>query len=382
VKHRYALDGVADAEIFAPAPAGVRPSRWEPDEDATCSINYTSGTTARPKGVQLTHRNCCSTPPRSAGTRPSATATSCSTRCRCSTATAGACPMRSPPWAAATWCSAKIDGESILSRVEEEGLTLMCGAPAVVAAILDAAGARKADGRTVPAATDPHRGRWRAAPLQGHRARRDRARVGVHPDLRPHRDDAGDHREPRAHRMGRPRPAERARRQSRRACRPSASRSTSTTRVRSSPGQRGLRRLLAAARRDRKAVRDGWFHTGDGGYFDGPYVVIADRKKDVIITGGENVSSIEVEDCLYQHEAVAEVAVIGVPDERWGETIKALIVVARRPRGDRDRAHRPLPGAHGALQGPDQCRVPRGVGPHRHRQAAEVQAAPDLLGGH
>jgi acyl-CoA synthetase (AMP-forming)/AMP-acid ligase II len=75
------------------------------------------------------------------------------------------------------------------------------------------------------------------------------------------------------------------------------------------------------------ALEDGWFHTGDGGYLDGAYLVISDRKKDVIITGGENVSSIEVEDCLYQHAAVAEVAVIGVPDEKWGETIKALVVV-------------------------------------------------------
>src|SRR4029077_811479 len=57
------------------------------------------------------------------------------------------------------------------------------------------------------------------------------------------------------------------------------------------------------------------------------YVVIADRKKDVIITGGENVSSIEVEDCLYQHPAVAEAAGIGVPHEKWGETIKALVVL-------------------------------------------------------
>ena len=76
-----------------------------------------------------------------------------------------------------------------------------------------------------------------------------------------------------------------------------------------------------------RALEGGWFHTGDGGYLDGAYLVISDRKKDVIITGGENVSSIEVEDCLYQHRAVAEVAVIGVPDEKWGETIKALVVV-------------------------------------------------------
>jgi acyl-CoA synthetase (AMP-forming)/AMP-acid ligase II len=55
--------------------------------------------------------------------------------------------------------------------------------------------------------------------------------------------------------------------------------------------------------------------------------VISDRKKDVIISGGENVSSIEVEDCLFQHPGVAEAAVIGVPDERWGETVKALVVV-------------------------------------------------------
>jgi fatty-acyl-CoA synthase len=77
------------------------------------------------------------------------------------------------------------------------------------------------------------------------------------------------------------------------------------------------------------ALRDGWFHTGDGGVIDEEgYLTISDRKKDVIITGGENVSSIEVEDVLFSHPAVAEVAVIGVPDEKWGETIKALVVLA------------------------------------------------------
>jgi acyl-CoA synthetase (AMP-forming)/AMP-acid ligase II len=77
-----------------------------------------------------------------------------------------------------------------------------------------------------------------------------------------------------------------------------------------------------------RALEGGWFHTGDKGHVEaGEYLVISDRKKDVIISGGENVSSVEVEDCLYQHPAVAEVAVIGVPHERWGETVKALVVL-------------------------------------------------------
>ena len=68
-----------------------------------------------------------------------------------------------------------------------------------------------------------------------------------------------------------------------------------------------------------EALDDGWFHTGDGGLIDDEgYLTIADRKKDVIISGGENVSSIEVEDRLFSHPAVAEVAVIGVPDEQVG----------------------------------------------------------------
>ena len=75
-------------------------------------------------------------------------------------------------------------------------------------------------------------------------------------------------------------------------------------------------------------MREGWFHTGDGGQIDEDgYLVLSDRKKDVIISGGENISSIEVEDTLFSHESVAEVAVIGVPDEKWGETVKALVVL-------------------------------------------------------
>jgi len=77
------------------------------------------------------------------------------------------------------------------------------------------------------------------------------------------------------------------------------------------------------------AIVDGFFHTGDGGAIDGEhYLSILDRKKDVIISGGENVSSIEVEDCIFSHPGVAEVCVIGVPHEKWGETVIALVVCA------------------------------------------------------
>ena len=81
-----------------------------------------------------------------------------------------------------------------------------------------------------------------------------------------------------------------------------------------------------------RALAGGWLHTGDGGRIDDGYLSVLDRKKDVIITGGENVSSIEVENRLRSHPAVADVAVIGVPDRRWGETVKAVVMPAAGAR--------------------------------------------------
>ncbi|MSQ53391.1 MAG: hypothetical protein EXR28_16085 [Betaproteobacteria bacterium] len=76
-----------------------------------------------------------------------------------------------------------------------------------------------------------------------------------------------------------------------------------------------------------KVLRDGWYHTGDGGMIDTDgYIYIADRLKDIVRSGGMNVASVEVENILLGHPAVAEAAVIGVPDPRWGEAVIAFVV--------------------------------------------------------
>ena len=92
---------------------------------------------------------------------------------------------------------------------------------------------------------------------------------------------------------------------------------------------------------NRKATSDafaeGWFRTGDAGYLREGYVYMHDRIKDMIVSGGENIYPAEVENALMQHPAVADGAVIGVPDERWGEAVKACVVLkagAKATAGD------------------------------------------------
>ncbi len=84
-----------------------------------------------------------------------------------------------------------------------------------------------------------------------------------------------------------------------------------------------------------ESLSDGWFRSGDAGYFDEDgYLYIHDRVKDMIVSGGENIYPAEVENALYAHPAVADVAVIGVPDDKWGEAVKAVVV--RKPGQDAD----------------------------------------------
>jgi acyl-CoA synthetase (AMP-forming)/AMP-acid ligase II len=329
VAHRFRLDGIDDAALFAPAAEGAEPRPWAADEDATCSVNYTSGTTARPKGVQLTHRNCW------LNAAMFGWHTGVSDRdVLLHTLPMFHCNGWGMPYAVTGMGGRhivlrKVDGEEILARIEREGVTLLCGAPAVVAAILGAAEARAAAGREVPG-----RGTVRmvvaGAPPPSKTIERIETELGwefiqiygltetaplLTINRAPEEWDGleADARSQLLSRAGVP-----------------------ALGVRIDVDVDG--EVLAQSNHvfagyweqpeeSAKALQGGWFHTGDGGYLDGAYTVISDRKKDVIITGGENVSSIEVEDCLYQHAAVAEVAVIGVPDEKWGETIKALVVV-------------------------------------------------------
>ena len=329
VAHKLCLDGTDDAALFAPAPEGAEPAAWEADEDATCSVNYTSGTTARPKGVQLTHRNCW------LNAAAFGWHTGVSDRdVLLHTLPMFHCNGWGMPYAVTgmggTHVSLrKVDGEEILARIERHGVTLLCGAPAVVAAILGAAEACSAAGRDVPG-----RGTVRivvaGAPPPSKTIERVETELGwefiqiyglteTAPLLTINRAPAewdalgSGERSQRLSRAGVPAVGVRI-----------AIDTDGEVLAQSNHVFAGYWEQPAETA---AALEGGWFHTGDGGYLDGAYTVIADRKKDVIITGGENVSSIEVEDCLYQHGAVAEVAVIGVPDDKWGETIKALVVV-------------------------------------------------------
>ncbi|SHG67153.1 AMP-binding protein [Streptoalloteichus hindustanus] len=307
----------------------VEPRPWSlPDEDATATINYTSGTTARPKGVRLTHRNIwVDTMTFGLHTR------TWEQDVYLHTLPMFHCNGWGMPYVLAGLGAKqvvlrKVDGEEILRRVDEHGVTLMFGAPAVWNMVLDAA--RHWDGeipgrdrvRVVCAgAPPPTRMIARMEEELGWEFQQIYGLTETSPLLTFNRARPADRALPAE---------ERARRLSR------AGAPALGVRLRISETGEVLARanvVLDGYWRNDEATEEaldgGWFHTGDGGELDADgHLTISDRKKDVIISGGENVSSIEVEDCIFTHPAVAEVAVIGVPHERWGETVKALVVLA------------------------------------------------------
>jgi fatty-acyl-CoA synthase len=324
-EHRLVIGADTDATLMR---FDVEPHAWDADEDATATINYTSGTTARPKGVQLTHRNIWLNATvfgwhLGIGDRDVYLHTLPQFHCN--------------GWGvlyAATGMGArhiilrKVDGAEILRRVDEHGVTVMCGAPAVLNMVLDAAATW--DGEI------PGRGRVRivvaGAPPPTRTIERCEAELGwefiqiyglteTTPLLTMNRSrEEFDHLSPadRAvalNRAGGPVVG----------CEMAVD-PTGEVLARGNMVMDGYWEQPDATA---TAIVDGWFRTGDGGSIDADnYVTISDRKKDVIISGGENVSSIEVEDAIFQHPEVTEVAVIGVPDDKWGELVTALVVTA------------------------------------------------------
>ena len=326
-KHRFVLGGT-DGDVWPAGSGAAAPEPWaERDEDATATINYTSGTTARPKGVELTHRNLwinAATFGWHAGVSDRDVYLHTLPMFHCN---GWGMPFALAGMGAQQVVLRKVDGAEILRRVERHGVTLLCGAPAVVAAILDAAEAwdgpipgRDRVRMVVAGAPPPSRVVERMETELGWEFIQIYGLTETAPLLTMNRrraewDDLS--------------PAERAAKLVR-AGAPALGVELSVD---------GVGEVLARSNvvldgywqqpdASAEALEGGWFHTGDGGMLDEGYLTISDRKKDVIISGGENVSSIEVEDVLHSHPAVAEVAVIGVPDERWGETVKALVVLA------------------------------------------------------
>ncbi len=322
---RMVIGADTDAELFG-MDLDAEPEPWEPDEDATATINYTSGTTARPKGVQMTHRNLWINAMGfgwHAGVNDRDVYLHTLPMFHCN---GWGMPYAVSGMGVRQVVLRKVDGAEILRRVEAQGVTLLCAAPAVVAAVLDAAGGWNGPipgaGTTrivVAGAPPPTRTIERVETELGWEFIQIYGLTETAPVLTMNRgraewDDL-----------------------------PSGERAQLLSRAGApvvgvqlqvdgqgevlARGNMVLEGYWEQPEATADAIVDGWFHTGDGGTIDDSYLTISDRKKDVIISGGENVSSIEVEDALFSHPNVSEVAVIGVPDEKWGETVKALVVV-------------------------------------------------------
>ncbi|MFI9324067.1 AMP-binding protein [Kitasatospora aureofaciens] len=322
-EHKFVIGADSDALLYDFDNA---PRRYAISENDTATINYTSGTTARPKGVQITHRNAWL----------NATLMGLHYGASDRDVYLHTLPMfHANGWGlpfAITGLGArhivlrKVDGAEILRRVERHGVTFLSGAPAVVQMVLDAA----ADWDGPVPGRDRVRMIVAGAPPPTSVVQQVEEQLGwefmqlyglteTAPIVTVNRSRAEWDALPAAERAeklvqaGAPALGTQLRVDA-----------SGEVLVRSNTVLDGYWRQPEATA---EALRDDWFHTGDGGTLTDGQLTISDRKKDVIISGGENVSSIEVEDCLYGHPAVAEAAVIGVPHEKWGETVKALVVL-------------------------------------------------------
>lgn len=350
VEHFVALEGSGigwldyEETIAASAPDFFAPEIAETD---LLTINYTSGTTARPKGVMITHRNAYM----------NVMGTLAHHHLTPADRYLWTLPMFHANGWTFTWintargmaniCLRQIDPALIYKLIREEGITMFCAAPTVLIGIANAPeelrkdvprGVRLFTAGAPPAAatieTVESELGWDLThvygltetapfitfcePLPEHRnlSVRDlaqiKARQGVElissGELRVVDEDGNEV--------------------------PHDGESLGEITVRGNVVMKGYYNDPDATK---AAIKDGWFHSGDAAVVhpDG-YVEIRDRFKDVIISGGENISSVEVEGCLLRHPSVQEVAVVGMPHEKWGESPHAFVILRQGAKATED----------------------------------------------
>ena len=315
------------------------------DEDDLITINYTSGTTANPKGVMITHRNAYM----------NSVGTMMHVRITPDDRYLWTLPMFHANGWTFTWtitaaggthvCLRKVEAAQIFGLTAREGVTLLCAAPTVLIGLANAPQSVRGDVRpgvhvltagAPPAAATIERIEadlgWTITQVYG--------LTETAPFI--------SYCEPLAVHTMRP-PAERFAIKARQGVElatsgellvvdehfvevPHDGETTGEIVVRGNVVMKGYYRDAAATE---SAFRGGYFHTGDAAVVhpDG-YAEIRDRIKDVIISGGENVSSVEVEGVLLRHPAVQEVAVVGMPDEKWGESPHAFVILKAGAHAD------------------------------------------------
>ncbi|WP_018719668.1 acyl-CoA synthetase [Arhodomonas aquaeolei] len=330
--------GGTDYEAFLEAGDPAFAYRLPDDEWDAISLNYTSGTTGNPKGVVYHHRGaylnaignmCVWAMPHHPVYLWTLPMFHCNGWCFPWTVTAAA---------GTHVCLRKVDPAEIMELLREEGITHFCGAPIILNALVNLPEAdRRPLKRTVrvvvggaapPAATLAEaealgievthgygltevyglatvcawRNEWDQLPLD------ERARIKARQGVRSHVQEGLRVVDQQT---GEPVPRD--------------GQALGEVVIRGNTVMKGYLKNEAATR---EAFADGWYHTGDLAVWhpDG-YIDLKDRLKDIIISGGENISTIELEDVLFRHPAVAEAAVVAKPDEKWGETPCAYVTL-------------------------------------------------------